>query len=241
MNVFYTPDIFGNNYSLDEQESRHCIKVLRLRTGDEIYLVDGKGGFYKASLTDAHPKSCQLTIIEKEENFQKRNYYFHLAIAPTKNVDRIEWLLEKAVEIGIDEFTPVICERSERKTLNIERLEKIAVSAMKQSIKAFVTRINPCIPFRNFIKHASEEIKMVAYCNSGDGVSRTSINTIYKPGLSALSLIGPEGDFSQTEIKLALESGFKGVTMGNSRLRVETAGLYSCFALYHLNFTEAGK
>ncbi len=248
MHLFYTPDISGKNYILNENESKHCIRVLRLKKGDTVYLTDGHGGFYKAQVASNNPKSCELEIINEWMQFEQRPYYLHIAMAPTKNMDRLEWFIEKAVEIGIDEFTPIICERSERKNLNTERLEKIAISAMKQSIKAYKPKINQCISLKNLIKSSIQEIKMIAYCNDispeADATSninlkdiseRKLIHTIYKNGLSAICLIGPEGDFTQSEIQASINAGFMGVTLGKSRLRVETAGLFICSTIYFEN------
>jgi 16S rRNA (uracil1498-N3)-methyltransferase len=248
MHLFFTPDISGKSYTLSETESKHCIRVLRLGKDDIVCLIDGHGGFYKAQIIDDNPKSCNLEIIEESLKFEQRPYYLHIAMAPTKNMERLEWFLEKAVEIGIDEFTPVICERSERKTLNADRLEKIAISAMKQSIKAYKPKINLCTPFKSLIKSANQEIKMIAYCNDfnpdtpapsninlNDSLERKFINNAYKKGRSAICLIGPEGDFTQSEINASLDVGFTGVTLGKSRLRVETAGLVICHTIYYLN------
>lgn len=245
MHVFYIPDIPGKNYTLNDEESRHCIKTLRLKYGNEILLVDGKGTLYKAIIISDNPKSCLTEISKKIKNYEQRAYYIHLAIAPTKNSDRFEWLVEKAVEIGIDEITPLVCERSERKNINIQRLERIAIAAMKQSVKAYKPKINPCISFNNFIKISNIQVKLIAYCvdetenlhiqNPDILLNRKMINEVYKKGQSVLCLIGPEGDFSQSEILNAKTQGFLGVTLGNSRLRIETAGLIACHTIYYLN------
>ncbi len=233
MNLFYTPDISGSLYTLNGEESKHCIRVLRMKTGNEIYLVDGKGGLYKGKISNENPNACNIEIIESIFNFGKRGYYFHLAIAPTKNIDRIEWLVEKAVEIGIDEFTPVICDHSERKNFKVDRIERIAIAAMKQSYKAYKPKINECITFKGFINFTYEEVKLIAHCNE---TNRNKIKNNYKTGQSVVCLIGPEGDFSENEIQSAVKSGFIGVTLGNSRLRTETAGLVACHTISILNF-----
>jgi 16S rRNA (uracil1498-N3)-methyltransferase len=254
MHLFYTPEVSGNIFKLSENESKHCIRVLRLRTGDEVYLIDGTGGFYKALIEDSNPKSCILKIIEEKTNFEKRPYYLHIAMAPTKNLDRLEWFIEKAVEIGIDEFSPIICERSERRVLNIERLEKIAIASMKQSIKAYKPIINECVSFEKFLKKPTTEIKMIAYCNdfytdmespknlnSNDITERKPINQVCKINQSAICLIGPEGDFTSSEIQTAICSGYVGISLGESRLRVETAGLLVCATVYNQNLTNIQK
>jgi 16S rRNA (uracil1498-N3)-methyltransferase len=156
-----------------------------------------------------------------------------LAIAPTKNTDRIEWLVEKAVEIGIDEFTPIICEHSERKNFNTERIERIAIAAMKQSVKAYKPKINQCVLFKNFIKSANQQVKIIAHCSNGN---RKKIKDVCEAGQSVVCLIGPEGDFSENEIQSALKLGFVGVSLGQSRLRTETAGLVACHTISLLNF-----
>jgi 16S rRNA (uracil1498-N3)-methyltransferase len=232
MNIFYTPDISGKTFTLDENESKHCVRVLRLKKGDEINLVDGIGGFYTAQIVDDNPKSCELEVKKVVKDFEKRSYYFHLAIAPTKNPDRLEWLLEKAVEIGIDEFTPVICEHSERKKLNIDRLERIAIAAMKQSVKAYKPLINEAASFESFIARAHSNVKLIAHCEE---LSEKTINKFYQKGKSVVCLIGPEGDFSRNEIQAAAKAGFEGITLGKSRLRTETAGLVVCHTIYFLN------
>jgi 16S rRNA (uracil1498-N3)-methyltransferase len=232
MHIFYTPDISGKTYTLDENESKHCIRVLRLKKGDEINLVDGIGGFYSAQIVDDNPKSCELEIKKVVKDFEKRSYHFHLAIAPTKNPDRLEWLVEKAVEIGIDEFTPVICEHSERKKLNIDRLERIAIAAMKQSVKAYKPLINEAVSFESLIIKANAQVKLIAHCEEQ---YEKTINTFYQKGQSAVCLIGPEGDFSKNEIQAATKAGFEEITLGKSRLRTETAGLVVCHTIYFLN------
>lgn len=237
MHLFYTPDISGTRYTLQEDESKHCVRVLRLKIGEEIHLVDGKGGYYKAKILFDNPKACQLEVFETEHDFAKRPYYFHLAIAPTKNTDRIEWLLEKAVEIGIDEFTPLICDHSERRHISVDRLERIAISAMKQSLKAYLPKINEAISFKKIIEQNYEGQKFIAHCiNESEPVFRKeSLQKVYKEENRAICLIGPEGDFSPEEVKLAVEKGFQGVSLGTSRLRTETAGLVACHTVYLKN------
>jgi 16S rRNA (uracil1498-N3)-methyltransferase len=232
MHIFFTPDINSEQYTLSEEESKHCSRVLRLKAKDQIHLVDGRGGFYLAEITDDHPKKTVLKVLEKQEQYHKRNHYLHIAVAPTKNMDRLEWFLEKATEIGIDEITPIICDHSERKEVKTERLEKVVVSAMKQSLKAWLPKINPGISFTKFI--ASQEIqnKYIAHCVPTE---KSELSDHFKKEQSYLVLIGPEGDFSETEINNALENGFLPITLGNSRLRTETAALQACFEINYLN------
>jgi 16S rRNA (uracil1498-N3)-methyltransferase len=245
MHIFYTPDIEGKSYLLNEDESKHCIRVLRLKLGDKVSLVDGKGNFFNASISADNPKACWLNIIDETPNFGKRDYYLHLAVAPTKNTDRLEWMIEKAVEIGIDEFTPIICDHSERKHLSVDRLERIAISAMKQSLKAYKPIIHECLNFKKFITNTPlTNSKLIAHCISETttnekglitGFKKSDIKNAYKKGQSVTCLIGPEGDFSNEEVILAQKEGYSGISLGTSRLRTETAGLVACHSIYFLN------
>lgn len=235
MHLFYTPDIVANFYTLNEEESAHCSRVLRLKEQDVIYLVDGKGGFYKAEIYQVTKKAVQLNILETQKDYGKRNHYLHIAIAPTKNIDRIEWFLEKATEIGIDEITPIICEHSERKVIKEERLNKVITSAMKQSLKAYHPKLNPAISFSQFIKSNSIDNKFIAHCITDE--ERRTITDLSSKYADSLILIGPEGDFSVQEIQLALQNDFKAITLGNSRLRTETAALAACFEVNYIHRT----
>lgn len=222
MNIFYTPDITGKHYTLDETESKHCVRVLRHQNGDELVLVDGKGGWYKTRITDANPKRCTVEVTEQTIAYEKRNFHLHLAIAPTKNIDRLEWLLEKATEIGVDEITPLLCEHSERKQIKTDRLEKVMVAAMKQSLKAYLPKLNNLTNFETFVNSCSETKKLIAHCSQG---SKTHLYNAIQKGDSIVMLIGPEGDFSISEINLAQKLSFTEVSLGDSRLRTETAGM----------------
>lgn len=224
MNIFYTPGISGSQYQLDDAESKHCIRVLRHQKGDELTLVDGVGGFYKVVIIDPNPKRCLVEVTQTINNYEKRDHYLHVAIAPTKNMDRLEWFLEKATEIGIDEITPLQCEHSERKQVKTERLEKVMIAAMKQSLKAYLPRLNNLTNFDTFIKSGAEVSKFIAHCGEGE---KTHLFDAVKPGESVVVLIGPEGDFSLREIEIALAGGYQPITLGNSRLRTETAGVVS--------------
>jgi 16S rRNA (uracil1498-N3)-methyltransferase len=232
VNLFYTPGIPDNDLYLSEEESRHCIKVLRLTVGDEITLVDGKGGFYKASVKLADPRKTKFTITSSQHEYQKRGHYLHMAVAPTKNIDRFEWFLEKATEIGIDEITPLICDRSERREVKIERLNKVITSAMKQSIKAYHPKLNPAQSFRNFIKEKKEGQTFIAHCMDTEKNELKEKITI---GNNYVILVGPEGDFSNTEANTATQNGYVAISLGNSRLRTETAALEACFEVNFLN------
>ena len=233
MHVFYTPDLNSKTYILNEEESRHCAKVLRLTIGDQVQLIDGKGGFYVAEILSETKKNVTLGILKTTLEYQKRNHYLHIAIAPTKNIDRLEWFLEKATEIGISEITPLICERSERKVVKEDRLNKVITSAVKQSMQAYHPLLNEATSFNEFIGRNTDANKMIAHCIDGD--PRKYISELVEPAQHYLILIGPEGDFSPNEIQLALQNGFNPLTLGNSRLRTETAGLAACFEVNYLN------
>ncbi|KQC01413.1 16S rRNA (uracil(1498)-N(3))-methyltransferase [Pedobacter sp. Hv1] len=232
MHVFYTPDITSDIYSLNEEESKHCSKVLRLNLGDVIHLIDGKGGLYEAEINGMNKKNVQLKVISKQVEFGKRNHHLHIAIAPTKNIDRLEWFLEKATEIGIDEITPIICDRSERKIVKEERLEKVITSAVKQSLTAYHPQLNPTISFAELMKQKSDAQKMIAHCMEGE---KPFINNSTIPHQSYLILIGPEGDFTPAELEIALQNDYKPVTLGTTRLRTETAALAACFEVNYIN------
>lgn len=232
MHVFYTPDISSNIYTLNEEESKHCSKVLRLTKGDKIHLIDGKGGLYKAEIIEAGKKNVQLQVLETKLEFGKRNHHLHIAIAPTKNIDRLEWFLEKATEIGIDEITPIICDRSERKIIKEDRLEKVITSAVKQSLTAYHPKLNQAISYQNFINQNLSGNKLIAHCMDGE---KSFINQHSAPQQSYIVLIGPEGDFSPEELNIALHNGYKPVTLGNTRLRTETAALAACFEVNYIN------
>lgn len=232
MNIFYEPNI-KEILRLNEEESRHAVKVLRLSAGDFLHVVDGKGGFYKCQIKTPHDKKCEINIIEETQNFGLRDYYIHLIIAPTKNLDRIEWMVEKCVEIGINEISFIQTRYSERKEIKTIRTERIAVGAMKQSLKAFLPAINEMISWKEFLKKDYADAQnMIAHLEVGD---RKLIQQIAKPKSKYTILIGPEGDFSSEEINQALEKGFIPVTLGESRLRTETAGLIACHALNIIN------
>jgi 16S rRNA (uracil1498-N3)-methyltransferase len=232
MQLFYVPNIAGTEINLDETESKHAIRVLRLNVGNQVQIVDGTGGFYEAEITDANQKKCRLSIVNSKLEFGKRNFHLHIAIAPTKNIDRFEWFLEKATEIGIDEITPLLTSHSERKTVNPERLEKILVSAMKQSLKAYLPKLNGLTSYKNLIINNKTENKFIAYC---DEIQKTHLKELIIRAKDTLILIGPEGDFSPEEVKLAIENGFKVVSLGESRLRTETAGIVACHIVNLVN------
>lgn len=233
MQLFYAPEIVDQSvYVMPEEEARHALRVLRLTTGDAIDLVDGRGGLYHGRITVADRSRCEVVLEEKIEEFGKRNFSVHIAIAPTKNIERLEWFLEKATEIGVDEITPLLCEHSERKVIKPERLEKVMVAAMKQSCKAYLPTLHPLTSCKEFIRWNKARFRGIAHCEPGD---KKMIHHQYTPGQSATLMIGPEGDFSPEEIRLALQEGFSPVSLGESRLRTETAGLVACHTIHLLN------
>jgi 16S rRNA (uracil1498-N3)-methyltransferase len=222
MQLFYKPGIHDKNIELDENESHHCINVLRMRINDEVFVINGKGVLYKTRLIKPDSKNCSLEIIESVENFDKRDYSLHIAIAPTKSPERFEWFLEKAVEIGVDRITPVVCKHSHRNRLRKERLDKIIVSAVKQSVKATIPILNDPQDFNEFIKTQGRS-KFIAICS--DQYTQHLLEQTMMSGDDITILIGPEGDFSEEEIQEAINFGFQPVSLGRSRLRTETAGV----------------
>ncbi|GAB3846061.1 16S rRNA (uracil(1498)-N(3))-methyltransferase [Hymenobacter terrigena] len=225
MHTFFAPDLAGPTYTLPEDESKHAVRVLRLGVGDEVELLDGRGGLYKAAVADANPKRCQLRITH-HETVAPRSYFTHVAVAPTKNLDRMEWFVEKAVEIGVERISFLRCARSERRELKLERLEKIAISALKQSGQAWLPQLDEMQDFGAFVAGAMPETTFIAHLEEGE---RTSLAQVAGTGSGCCVLIGPEGDFTPQEIALALGKGIRPVTLGASRLRTETAALAAVF------------
>ena len=212
---------------LSADESKHVTKVLRKKEGDTLSLTNGKGDLYKAEITIADIKKCKLQIISTEKKEKQHNYYLHIAIAPTKNMDRFEWFLEKATEIGIDEITPIICKHSIRKVIKHERGNKILLSAIKQSLRYHLPKLNEATNLNDFIKKDFNGTKYIAHCEDGEKKELKLEDKVKK----YLILIGPEGDFSKKEIKLALKNQFKAVSLGISRLRTETAGIIAAHTI----------
>lgn len=231
---FYAPDIL-NTCALPESDSAHAVRVLRKKIGDEIEIVDGSGTIYTCRLMSENPKNASVQIVSETYCPKIWKPSLTVAVAPTKNIDRIEWMLEKLVEIGIDTFVPLLCQRSERKNVNIERLQKIAVSAMKQSLKAVLPEILPLTPFKNFIgmDFGRDAQKFVGWCDGSS--TRKLLATACKPDTDTVILIGPEGDFSQEEIEICTSYGFVPITMGDNRLRTETAALTGADTFHIIN------
>jgi 16S rRNA (uracil1498-N3)-methyltransferase len=231
MLLFYAPDIVLNP-ELPEQESQHCVRVLRKQPGDEIDITDGKGYFYKAQITDAHPKQCKVTIVETRAALAPRQNKIEIAVAPTKNTDRMEWLVEKLTEIGVDTITFLKTRYSERKELKTDRIRKIVVSAMKQSEKGRLPEVQEMTDFKSFIRQDFEGQTCIAHCHPGE---KQLLSTAYHKGGNVRILIGPEGDFSEEEVALALTNGFQTISLGDTRLRTETAALVACQTIHILN------
>jgi 16S rRNA (uracil1498-N3)-methyltransferase len=233
MQIFYAPGITGNNWILDEKESRHCVRVLRMKNGTPVKVIDGKGNLHEGVISKADPSECEIKIHNVVTGFEKRNYRLHIAISPLKNPERFEWFVEKCVEIGIDEITPLICKNTEKQKINPQRINKIIISAMKQSLKAGLTILNEPVSFEEFINRDFQSSNMIAHCSPAG--EKFKIDQVCIKGTDALFLIGPEGDFTEKEIDMATSSGFKPVHLGSSRLRTETAGIAACYSIYFLN------
>lgn len=232
---FYVPEA-PSFQELPEDEAQHAIRVLRLGVGDEVMLMDGKGTFYRAEITDASKKRCRYRIVEAQPQSRQWSGHLHLAMAPTKNMDRTEWLAEKATEIGFDELTFLRCQFSERTVLKEERIDKILISAMKQSRKAEKPQLNGITDFKEFVERDFMGGKYICHCyEQSDLLSKQLLKTLLKSGEDALVLIGPEGDFSIDEVRLAEQNGFVPVTLGQSRLRTETAALVAVYLMHLMN------
>lgn len=226
MQLFYSPDINSDSkqYTFSKEESKHIVKVLRKKEGDILSITNGKGYLFTVEIFIADTKKC-LVQINTVDEYKKHNYKLHIAIAPTKMNDRMEWFLEKATEIGIDEITPVFCDNSERKIIKKDRFEKIIQSAMKQSLQVQLPKLNDAISFKQFVNQEFAGQTYIAHCEEQE---KTQLQSLISPNESYTILIGPEGDFSVKEIELALSNNFNPVALGNTRLRTETAGIVAC-------------
>ncbi len=229
--LFYSPNI-SENMELPQEEAGHCIRVLRLKEGDKIRLTDGKGCFYDAVISAVNGKRCMVNVIGSEQQSPLWKGHLHIAVAPTKLLDRNEWFLEKAIEIGVDEVSFLFSDHSERDVLKMERMERVAISAMKQSQKAALPILNPMTKFRDFINRPFLGEKFIAHCEDGEKIHLLDSMTA---GQDALVLIGPEGDFSPNEIEMAFKAGFKPISLGPSRLRTETAALVAVHIMNLVN------
>ena len=233
MQLFYNASINESTetFSFDKEESKHIIKVLRKKDGDILFVTNGLGFLFKTEIVLASDSKCTVQMV----SFDKAptpNFKLHLAVAPTKMNDRYEWFLEKATEIGIHEITPIICDRSERKVINKERFEKILLSAMKQSNELFLPKLNPAISFKDFVKQKNKGLQLIAHCEETD---KKTLKSILQSNTDVTVLIGPEGDFSEKEITLALDQNYVPVSLGNTRLRTETAAVVACHSVVLFN------
>ena len=246
MNLFYSSSINSDiiHTTLSEEESAHAIRVLRMQTGDPIFITDGKGMFYEGSISNPHPKKCEVKILRVINPPSKCSFNLTIAIAPTKNIDRFEWFLEKATEIGCDEIIPIQCRHSERTSIKTERLNKVLISAMKQCLKSELPCLHELTDFKKFISYAENYSgqKLIGHIPELDenefppkNPEGVLLQSIYRKGENVLIVIGPEGGFSEEEIALAVKSGFTTISLGNSRLRVETAGVMACSVIIAIN------
>lgn len=224
MYLFYTPEAIHGDFYLEEEESKHCVRVLRLKAGDRIHVTNGKGSIFECQIISINEKRCMVAAISINDENPKVNP-LHIAIAPTKNIDRFEWFLEKSTEIGLQEVTPIICTRSERQTIKTERMHKVLIAAMKQSLKATLPALNPLTDFKKFLEIPITGQKFIAFIDEN---VKMELNDHFDETLPTTILIGPEGDFTPLEIELAKKFGFAPISLGNSRLRTETAGVVAC-------------
>ena len=234
MQLFYSKNIRNGIATLDEIEARHAVQVLRKQVGDALQLTDGEGNLYSGTIIEVGKKNCLIGINSTISAYNERPFKLHIAIAPTKNIDRFEWFLEKATEIGITEITPLICKRSERAVIKWDRLNGVLLSAMKQSLKAYLPKLNEAVDFQRFIKgDFTEGGCFIGHCI--EGTEKQLLSQTYKKGDNCVVLIGPEGDFTEGEVAQALSKNFQAVSLGDSRLRTETAGVVACHTVNLLN------
>lgn len=226
MQLFYAPDITPPRYTLSEEESKHCVRVLRLGCGDTLHITDGRGNLFCCEVADDNPKRCSVRVVSTQSEFEKLPYALTMAVAPTKNSDRYEWFLEKATEVGVTAVIPLETEHSERRTFKPERAGKVITAAMKQSLKAYRPELHPLTAFRDVVTAPFEGRKFIAHCDQARTPGgKAYLASTLRTGEPSLVLIGPEGDFSPAEIDLALQHGFEEITLGTQRLRTETAAL----------------
>ena len=233
MQLFYDPTLAPGSTEciFSREESGHLIRVLRKKVGDIVHITNGRGYMFTGEISDPSLNQCKVTITEQEKTVP-RMYELHLVVAPTKSIDRYEWFLEKATEIGIDDITPIICDHSERKIIKKPRLEKVIQSAMKQSLRTFLPKLNDPIPFREFLEKDHPGLKFIAHCQEGE---KLELKRRIAPDKDIIILVGPEGDFSDEEIELAYEKGFIPVSLGEYRLRTETAAILACSTVAFIN------
>lgn len=233
MQLFYNPNLdeTTETFSFDKEESKHVIKVLRKKDTDILFVTNGLGYLFETEITLASDSKCTVKVISFEKKPAPK-FHLHLAVAPTKMNDRYEWFLEKATEIGISEITPIICDRSERKVINNDRFDKIILTAMKQSNELYLPKLNEAITFKEFLKRENDGLQLIAHCEETD---KKTLKSVLTPNESVTLLIGPEGDFSEKEIALAIGKHFIPVSLGNTRLRTETAAIVACHSIVFFN------
>ena len=238
MELFYSKTVSDGGRVLDAEESGHCVKVLRHRRGDTIHVVDGHGMLYDCTITDADPRAVAFEVNRWVENYGSHDYWLRMAVCPPKNIDRFEWFSEKATEIGVDRISPLFGDYSERKVFKPERIERLLVSAAKQSHKGAIPELAPATTVKEFLQQNREGLKLICYCDEATG--KTDIKDVLSqvPAQSKITImIGPEGDFSRAEVALAIERGWQPVSLGDSRLRIETAAIVAAAAVY-LHFSH---
>lgn len=234
MQLFYNADLDNSSkqFNFSSEESKHIVKVLRKRAGDLLTITNGKGYLFEAEILVADPKKCRAQIVKAKRTIP-RLHSLHMAVAPTKMNDRYEWFLEKATEIGVNEFSPILCDRSERKVIKHERYQKVIQSAMKQSLQTFLAKLNPLVDLKTFVEQDHQGLKFIAHCAESD---KMELKRCVAPDKDVIILIGPEGDFSEEEISLAVKNGFVPVSLGPNRLRTETAALVACTIVAMINY-----
>ena len=235
MELFYSNLIERDTIILDSCESKHCIKVLRKSIGDLVNVVDGKGTLYKGSIVSFNNKQCQIQIKEKIKEYGKRDYYIHIAISVLKNHNRLEWFIEKSVELGIDEISFIYCQRTLKKTIKLNRIYKTAIVAMKQTLKAKIPKINNVLKLEDFLKNCFSENRYICHLEKNNQEDLFHFKKEIKNKRNSCVLIGPEGDFTLDEISFSEKCKFQPVTLGRSRLRSETAGIVACHLLNIIN------
>ena len=240
MYLFYALDIphditIGQRVTLDEEESAHAVRVLRYLAGDSIHIADGRGSLYEATITNPHPKHCEVEIRSIEQQSKHHRGNIHIAVAPTKNIERMEWLSEKCTEIGVDTLTPLLCHYSERKIIRTDRLQKIILSAAKQSLSAYLPQLNELTPIKDCILNATEQRRYIAHSSPWTDKRELRDELLHSDEKSStIVLIGPEGGFSDDEVRLAMEHGFIPVSLGEARLRTETAAIVACMMVNYV-------
>ncbi len=238
MELFYSKTVSDGGRVLDAEESGHCVKVMRHRRGDTIHVVDGHGMLYDCTITDADPRAVAFEINRWVENYGSHDYWLEMAVCPPKNIDRFEWFSEKATEIGVDRISPLFGDYSERKVFKPERIERLLVSAAKQSHKGAIPELAPAATVKEFLQQEREGLKLICYCDEATGKTDIKEALSQAPAQSKITImIGPEGDFSRAEVALAIERGWQPVSLGDSRLRIETAAIVAAAAVY-LHFSH---